>query len=193
MISLRPKASTESRIRDQLLEKVTREADGARRLAMYDRATGLYASWYLARRFAEEAKRATRYDRNLSVVVIEITKSDGFKTHDEVTEYINAHLRVGDMATHLGDGRYMAYLPETSRLAAEQLIGRMTWQFDHIATGVAEFPADGEDLGTLQSIAESRVEDHRPGSEPMLAPAAFDIAPDLRSFGRDEPEAQFAV
>jgi len=68
----RQRAST----RDVLIKKATREAETDRRLAMYDRETGLYAPWYLERRFAEEAQRAGRYGHPLSLISIEVRCRD---------------------------------------------------------------------------------------------------------------------
>ncbi len=44
-----------------------RLADEGRKLAIYDRATGLYAYWYLQMRAEEEMSRAGRYHKPLSV------------------------------------------------------------------------------------------------------------------------------
>jgi hypothetical protein len=40
------------------LEKVSAQAEAGRRLAIYDRQTGLLAYWYIRHRFEEEAARA---------------------------------------------------------------------------------------------------------------------------------------
>jgi diguanylate cyclase (GGDEF)-like protein len=145
------------RNRDALIEKATREAESGRRLAMYDRETGLYAHWYLAQRFDEEARRSERYSRPLSVVLIEVRSNDAYRTQDEVRNWLSGCLRSTDMASHLGGGRYVALLTETPLDDAAAIAARLAESFpDTIAIGLGHFPDDGDNLVAVQTVAQRR-------------------------------------
>ena len=96
------------------VERVSREAEANRRLAIYDRDTGLYAYWYLTRRIDEEAQRAERYGHAFSLMLIRVEQGNNCAAMDKVTEWLSSRLRSSDLVTHLGDGRYLALLPETA-------------------------------------------------------------------------------
>ena len=183
----------DAKAREQILEKLSKEADAGRRLAIYDRETGLYAHWYLQRRFADEAKRADRYSRPLSVIVVEVPQADGFRSRDQMTEYLGQRLRGGDIASHLGDGRYFVYLPETEADDAERAAERIRWVAPNVATGIAAYGSDGEELLTLQSIAEVRLEDTRRAEAALTGRGESPAVVDLRPFREDEAPISAAV
>jgi GGDEF domain-containing protein len=142
---------------DSLIEKAAREAESGRRLAMYDRQTGLFAHWYLQRRFEEEAHRAERYSTPLSAILIEVKNDDTFRTRDEVTAWLGHELRSTDLATHLGDGRFLAVLTETGVDVASAIAGRMTERFPKmLAIGLGSWPEDGLSLRDLQKTTQLR-------------------------------------
>ena len=141
-----------------VVEKVSREADANRRLAMYDRDTGLYAYWYLTKRIDEEAKRAERYGHGFSLMMIGVHQDENLGTLDRVTEWLNGRLRSSDLVTHLGDGRYLALLPETGLAEAQLSADRLKSHFpDLISAGVSAFPDDGSSLIELLAAAEQRL------------------------------------
>ena len=144
--------------RDALVNKATREAENGRRLAMYDRETGLYAHWYLARRFEEEAKRSERYSRPLSVIIVEVRcEDDAYRVQDEVRLWLDRSLRSTDMASHLGGGRYVALLTETGMEDASAIAARTAEHFpETVAIGLGCFPEDGASLEEVQKLAERR-------------------------------------
>jgi GGDEF domain-containing protein len=146
-----------NRDRDALIKKATREAESGRRLAMYDRETGLYAHWYLAQRFEEEAKRSERYSRPLSVILVEVRSDDAYRVQDEVRNWIAKSLRSTDMATHLGAGRYLALLTETPLTDAAAIAARLAESFPkNIAIGLGFCPDDGTSLEEVQTVAQRR-------------------------------------
>lgn len=150
----RQRAST----RDVLIKKATREAETGRRLAMYDRETGLYAPWYLERRFAEEAQRAERYGHPLSLIAIEVRcRDDAYRVRDGLRSWLDQSLRGTDIATHLGGGRYAALVTETDLEDASAVAARIAESFpDDVAIGLACFPADGDNLEAIKQVAERR-------------------------------------
>jgi GGDEF domain-containing protein len=153
--SLVPRHSTN---RDAMVNKAAREAESGRRLAMYDRETGLYASWYLGRRFEEEAKRSERYSRSLSVIAMEVRcEDDAYRIQDELRNWLDRSLRATDMASHLGGGRYLALLTETGLDDASAIAARTAEKFpETVAIGLGCFPDDGETLDDVHKVAERR-------------------------------------
>lgn len=144
--------------RDALLEKAGREAESGRRLAMYDRETGLFAHWYLARRFEEEARRSQRYSRPLSVIAMEVRCEDGaYRVQDELRNWLDESLRSTDLASHLGGGFYVALLTETAMEDASGIAARTAERFQaDVAIGLGCFPGDGDTLAEVQKVAERR-------------------------------------
>jgi GGDEF domain-containing protein len=140
-----------------MLEKASREAESGRRLAMFDRQTGLYAYWYLVRRFEEEARRAERYARPLTAMIIEVMRDGSYKTADELTAWLEQELRGTDLACHLGDGRFLAVLTETSLADGAAIAARMAERFPTaLAVGLGTFPEDGAQLDEVKRAAERR-------------------------------------
>lgn len=141
-----------------MIDKASREAESGRRLAMYDRETGLYAHWYLSRRFEEEARRSERYSRALSVVAMEVRCEDeAYRIQDELRNWLDQSLRSTDMASHLGGGRYVALLTETEMDDASALAARTAERFpEKVAIGLGCFPEDGSTLEEVQKVAERR-------------------------------------
>jgi GGDEF domain-containing protein len=128
---------------------------------MYDRASGLYAYWYFARRFEEEARRADRYARPLAALLVEVKRHEAYKTEDQVTAWLEQELRATDLASHLGDGRYMALLTETNASDADAIVSRLSGRFPHaLAIGVGCYPQDGKSLDEVQKAAELRARGH---------------------------------
>jgi GGDEF domain-containing protein len=151
------KDGEDNAIHEGLLQRARSQADAGRRLAMYDRQTGLYASWYIERRFDEEAERALRYDLPLSLMVVEVPPSDGYRSQDGVTEWMQSSVRCCDLTCHLGDGRYLVLAPQTSVDALRHMAYRLREHFPTVSTGLSSFPDDGQDLVTLQGAAERRL------------------------------------
>ena len=142
---------SDKKVREALVEKATREADTGRRLVMFDRESGLYAYWYLARRFESETARATRYGRPLSIVLLEVRRDAAHRNQDEVQHWLLGELRTTDLLTHLGDGRYLALLTETDEVSAAATVSRLEERFsDKIAVGFACYPEAGSTLEQLE-------------------------------------------
>jgi GGDEF domain-containing protein len=124
---------------------------------MYDRETGLFAHWYVSRRFDEEARRAERYNCSLSVILIEVRADEAYRTQDGIRAWMDTSLRSTDLATHLGAGRYLAMLTETVLDDAAAIAARVAENFPQdVAIGLACFPDDGATLEEVQKVAERR-------------------------------------
>ncbi len=142
---------------DAIMDKASREVESGRRLAMFDRQTGLYAYWYLVRRFEEEARRAERYTRPLTAMLIEVMQHEAYRIQDEVTAWLEQELRGTDLASHLGDGRYIVMLTETALADGAALAARMAERFPRtLAIGLGCCPEDGAKLDEVKKAAERR-------------------------------------
>lgn len=143
--------------RDTLVERATAEAETGRRLAIYDRQTGLYAYWYLVLRFEEEAHRAKRYCRPLSVIVIQAKQDQAYRIQDEVRDWLHREMRATDLASHLGDGCFLALLTESSLDDAGATATRLAERFaDAVEIGLSAYPDDGTSLDDLRTYALRR-------------------------------------
>jgi PleD family two-component response regulator len=151
--------------RDLIVEKAVREAAARRRLAINDRETGLYAYWYLRQRFEEERKRSERYGHPLSVMLIEVRQDADLLARDSLADWLLRRTRSCDLAGHLGDGRYIVFMPETTAEAAALGTVRLSEQFgDTIAVGLSAFPADGSKLVELEMAAQGRLRRPEPAA-----------------------------
>jgi len=142
-----------------LIDRATTEASNGRRLAMYDRGTGLYAPWYMEQRFAEELLRCKRYNLRMSAMLVEGPSALMTQLGDPTADWIRRNIRGCDFAASLADGRYLLLLPEADMDGADQLRGRLLAEFPGCRIGMAVYPEDGKSYSELRDAAESQLED----------------------------------
>ncbi|HZP56513.1 MAG TPA: hypothetical protein VFC53_03045 [Dehalococcoidia bacterium] len=134
----------------RLLEKVSEQAQSGRRLVIYERETGLFAHWYIALRGEEECDRAARYKRPMSLMLVEPGSRDaGWEARSKLADWLSRNLRATDVAGYLGNGRFIAILPETEQGSTPVVIERLRSEIESVETSVAAFGKDGvsyEDL-----------------------------------------------
>jgi PleD family two-component response regulator len=147
----------ERKARKRLLERAAEEAEYGRRLAMYDRQTGLLASWYIRLRFEEETKRATRRDRPVSIILLRAPKVPDFGSVDMLVSWLSEKIRPYDLATHLGDGEFLVVLPDTDAIDSEGVIKRLGTAVEGITAGVSTYPDDALTLDELTQTARTRL------------------------------------
>jgi hypothetical protein len=142
----------------RLIEKVTEQAESGRRLVIYERETGLFAHWYLALRGQEECTRAARYDRSLSLVVIEpLSPDNAWGIKDELASWIGHNLRACDVAAYFGNGRYVVIMPETAGDGVAHVIDRIRTEIAGVEAVIADFGADGTTYEALYTTASERL------------------------------------
>lgn len=141
-----------------MIERAETEASSGRRLAMYDRASGLYASWYLEHRFAEEAVRCKRYDRPMSALLVDTSVNAIAQTGNPMGDWFRRNVRGCDFAGSLPDGRYFLIMPETDAAGAENLMSRFLAEFPRTRIGTALFPDDGKTYAAIRDAASGRIE-----------------------------------
>lgn len=141
---------------DYELEQVLEIAAEGRKLAIYDRATKLYAYWYLQLRGDEEIARAKRYNKSLCILSL--------WSPEAMIPLVATHLREGlrdhDLAAYLNNGHFVVLLSETDASGAAVVMDRLEKRAGkEVAGGVAMFPDDGLTFDELLEIAKRRASD----------------------------------
>jgi diguanylate cyclase (GGDEF)-like protein len=149
---------------EELAERVAPVVENARRfhearqLADLDSLTGLHNRRFFHETLAREVDRAQRYQRSLSVVIVDV---DGFKEINdrighlagdavlaEIAERIKQVVRSADIPCRVGGDELAVILPEVGLEQAEQLVSRIDRAVSsqpiaragrvHVSAGVAE-------------------------------------------------------
>ena len=126
---------------EELAERVAPAIENARRfrearqLADFDSLTGLHNRRYFHETLAREVDRAQRYQRNLSLVIVDV---DGFKEINdrighlagdavlsEIAERIRQVVRSADIPCRVGGDELAVILPEVGIEQAQQLVSRI--------------------------------------------------------------------
>ena len=131
--------------RDLMVTELARQADSARRLAIYDRESGFLAPWYMQLRVAEESLRAKRYERPLSLLVVEAGEGEA----EKLRAWLATNLRATDLASVGGGGRWFLLLPETDAAGASLLAKRIAADVRLVSLAIAELGEDGERFRSL--------------------------------------------
>lgn len=130
----------------------------ARRNALYEPDTGLFAHWYMELRGQEECDRAARYGRELALVVIEPARQHGDPPHRTgLRVWLGKNLRSSDIAGVLGNGRIMILMPEGSAESADAFVARMKADGYASMVGLACVPQDGTTFGALCRTAVAQL------------------------------------
>lgn len=149
---------------EAVIARLVKQAEAGRRLAIYDRGTGLFAHWYMALRGQEECARAARYERSLSLLVVEPCVESGrahWAIRSEIGHWFETELRATDIAGYVGNGRYVILAPEADSLAIARLATRLRERVEHIDVGSSAFPEDGVIFQQLWRRATSQLPEHR--------------------------------
>ena len=147
-----------------------------RQLAYRDGLTGVFNRRYFESRILEELERARRYHAALSVAMIDI---DGFKRSndefghllgDEILKQVSTifvqNTRKSDIVCRFGGDEFALILPQTSAQSAASAAEKLRqtiamWDFPGvprpvtISTGIAEFPAAGDNRDELIKSADT--------------------------------------
>ena len=151
-------------------------------LATRDPLTGLFSRGYVDDRFAVELSRARRYDKVLTIAVIDadrfksLNDTHGHQAGDLALQKIGALLhdtfRQSDTAGRYGGEEFVVILPETEMVAAQQKLESLRELVAStpillatsgeevqvtISAGLATFPQDGESIAELFALADDRM------------------------------------
>ncbi len=172
-------------LNDALSEKVIelqRAKEELRQLAITDGLTTLYNYRYFQEQLLQELNRARRHSLQVSLVMIDI---DHFKSYNDthghpagdsvlrkIAYLLKSNIRNIDLASRYGGEEFTLVLIETNKSAAgivaekiRNLVESQFFEFEEsqptgkitISTGVATFPADGEDFDQLVNSADQRL------------------------------------
>lgn len=158
----------------------TRLVNIAQKESFTDHLTGLPNRRYAFKVLQQELERAKRYGGVFSVALIDIDK---FKVvndtygHDEgdrvlvlLADVARRCFRKSDVTARFGGEEFLIIMPETIVEASLQVINRFRATFNEatlsgmlkasnitVSAGIAQYPADGQDLATLLKTADSRL------------------------------------
>jgi diguanylate cyclase (GGDEF)-like protein len=176
-----------------------------RQLSTVDRLTGLLNRGYFDERIEEEASRARRYGRPLTVALIDL---DRFKQFNDtfghaagddalrtLANVLKLSVRRSDIVARYGGEEFVVLFPETS---PQEAIEKLETIRERVATlripiarrsvpaqvtlsaGVASWPEDGSAVDEVLFIADERLfAAKRAGRNCIVGPPAGDVQPTL--------------
>jgi diguanylate cyclase (GGDEF)-like protein len=152
------------------------------RLSTCDRMTGLFNRGYFDERVLDEVSRASRYNRPLTLVMIDI---DHFKTFNDsyghsagdealriLTSVMRSSFRQSDLTARYGGEEFVVILPETDSMVAAEKVEKLRHSIEStpipisaggvverltISAGLASFPDDGANAAQILDIADRRL------------------------------------
>lgn len=143
---------------DEKLRKAADYAETGRRLAIYERETGLLAHWYVTLRAKEECERALRYRRPMALLLAEIAAaSDPQTLQEQLPQWLGQRFRGVDIIGYLGNGRYVVLMPETELTPARQAASRLLGGLGGVDIGLSGLPVDGTTFEELYAVAVKRL------------------------------------
>ena len=143
---------------DEKLQRAAEYAETGRRLAIYERETGLLAHWYVTLRGKEECERAARYRRPMALLLVEIAAASDPKTmQEQLPQWLRQRFRGVDIIGYLGNGRYVVLMPETDLTPARQAASRLLGGLDGVDVGLSGLPVDGTTFEELYAAAAKRL------------------------------------
>ncbi len=142
---------------NNLEEIVEQRTEILKWLAITDPLTGLYNRRYFMEQLEQEFKRSRRYERDLSLLMIDIdffkrvNDTFGHQTGDlvlrKISSIIESQLRDADVAFRFGGEEFMVILPETSLQDASNVAERMRTEIMH-----SYYHHDGSEFNVTVSI-----------------------------------------
>ena len=161
-----------------LFQKEFKHRLEAEKLANLDGLTGLYNHAFFQKRLDEELERATRYDRQLSVIMLDI---DNFKAFNDTwghqegdrllrwfSSVLATSVRNHDIVSRYGGEEFIAILPETNTHDAMIVSQRIVETAKKLSSasmgkgrgvtasaGIATFPTHGMTKSVLLSNADT--------------------------------------
>ena len=141
-----------------VLAKVSRQAETGRKLVIYERETGLFAHWYLVLRCEEECKRAVRYERPLTLLIVEpADETKAWDVNDGIFNWLRSQFRATDLPGYLGNARYVVLMPETSAAQAKRVSKRLLRDVAGSQVALGCFPEDGNTYEGLYEAARTKL------------------------------------
>jgi GGDEF domain-containing protein len=146
--------------------------EDVRRLLELDPLTGLFSGRRLDDALARECSRARRYERRLSLVLLDLDVPLSSESLAVVGERLGAAIRSADIACHLQDGRFAVLLPESALADAERLYRRLQLAVGgklpqgggaRLRAGIAELRPEDDSRSFLSRAEAALAREDRPG------------------------------
>lgn len=136
------------------------------KLATTDHLTGLYSRREAERRLAAEVERASRYERPLTVLLLDIDNLKEVNDHyghaagDQVlctlARLLGSGLRSSDVAGRVGGDEFLVVLPEVDAKGGEALSQRLIDRFREELDTAGNWKEMSSPLGLSAGVASSR-------------------------------------
>jgi GGDEF domain-containing protein len=144
---------------EALVRQLRESAEAGRKPAIYEREAGLLAHRYLSLRGKEECDRAARYNRPLTLLLVEpAPESNTRAVQGQLAEWLKRKVRSVDIAGYLGNGRFVLLMPETDIAAAMRAVARLQDDIAEVQTGLSAFGADGVTFDNMYAAAWQTLE-----------------------------------
>ena len=170
-------------------------AKRAEELKVIDELTGLYNAGYIHSRLEEEIRRALRYHRSCSLVLVNVDDFTRIREQfgplagegviHQVAELLKGQVREVDRAGRTGTDEFAVILPETNKREAIEFAERLREAVEknifmngnarlpgslHVSAGVSENPLDGaSDEELFRKASEAMHSAKRTGKNRVLA------------------------
>ncbi len=142
--------------RQALVDVAEQRADTGRKLVIYERETGAFAHWYVELRCDEECGRANRYERSLTLLLIEpAVGTEPWEVQEKVGAWLKEKLRATDLIGYSGNARFVVVMPETPIDGARVVASRLRLSIEGTDVGLASAPADGGNFDELSAVARA--------------------------------------
>lgn len=162
---------------DEAHRKLLEQSALVRELSVRDGLTGLYDRRYFDDRLNDEFRRAQRYNRPFSIILLEINglrrlnNTRGTSAGDAALKRIAASLsgsvRASDLVARYGGDGFAVLMPETEAPGASALADRIRAAVAEdpdgltASLGYASFPSDGRNVVDLVREADTRLTKER--------------------------------
>ncbi|MDI6891592.1 MAG: GGDEF domain-containing protein [Actinomycetota bacterium] len=162
--------------RDVTEKKQAEEA--LRECSIKDELTGLFNYRYFQNHLEEEIKRAQRYEKPVSLILLDL---DNFKTYNDscghlvgneilkgAADPLRACVRDVDIVARYGGDEFCVILPQTGKSEAIEVAERIRTSIEHhdfpqkkkelgkltVSLGLVAYPQDGKNLKSLLGVAD---------------------------------------
>jgi len=163
------------------IDRISSLYEKVRQLSITDSLTSLYNRRYFMDKLEDEIDRATRYDRNLYLLLIDIddfkklNDTHGHQKGDKILEdfgyKLKKSIRRPDIAARYGGEEFVILMPEADVMSAQEVAKRLCKEISEhtfidnelcdskltISVGVAGFPADARDATDLIKKADAEL------------------------------------
>ena len=158
---------------------------------LYDESTGLYNAAYFDERLTEEVRRAHRYNRSISLFLVELTSfgrfveqvghAEGTRVVRDLADMLREHVRETDVVARLEEDQFAVLMVESDKSQAILISERIRGAFDmrtmnrrlaiSISGGLAVLTAECKTRDELvaragQALAEAK---KKPGNQVVAA------------------------